>query len=59
MGTLLKRIYEHVHIIANFSATTDLIQSRNNNNSFNTSHTGILFIRYQKIKSNIGDLRTI
>ena len=50
MGTLLQRMYDTLHIITNFSAINDSIQKQND--SFNTSHITILFVKYQKKRCN-------
>ena len=51
MGMSLQTMHGYVHIIANFSAINDLIQKAND--SFNSSHIGVLFTTYQKKGSNI------
>ena len=44
-------ITDNVHMIANFSAINDSIQKAND--SFNSSHIGVLFTTHQKKGSNI------
>ena len=53
MGMLLQGMYGlHIQIIANFSATHDLIQ-KNQNDCFNIRNIGILFTKYLNKRSNI------
>ena len=52
-----KRIYVRVHIITNFSAANNSIQIEND--SFNTIHKRILFVKYQMKWSHVQAIRTI
>ena len=53
----MRKLLQGVHIIANCSAINDSIQKQNA--AFNASHAGILFIKYQKKRSNIRAVRVI
>lgn len=59
MGTPLQRKYGNVHIIANFSAINDSIQKQNDGFNASHIHVRVIFVKYQKKKSNIRAIRII